>query len=206
MDTDIYEAFRTFLPAYLTPEQKADLYAELDRFPENTNYYLQGRFDAEMLQGDGWSGLYLSDLTTKGGRCVKGIVLSNSCDISLENPSDRPRKVIFSPLRRLSAYREFLLKHKDGAAANSVIDSIRKQRITYMFYLPASGDREEAIAVLDDVSSISLDRFVQGKPEKLFTLSQYGFYIFLLKLSIHFTRFQESIQRFPENSATVPTF
>lgn len=204
MDTDIYEAFKTFLPAYLTPEQKADLYAELDRFPENTNYFLQGRFGTDVLQGDGWNGLYLSNVTTKENRRVKGIILSNSCDISLENSSDRPRKLIFSPLLRLEAYREFLLKHKEEAAVNSVMDSIRQQKITYIFYLPASGDREEAIAVFDDVSSISLNGFIESKAEKLFTLSQYGFYIFLLKLSIHFTRFQEGIQRFPEDSATAP--
>lgn len=31
---------------------------------------------------------------------------------------------------------------------------------------------------------------------KLVTLSQQGFYMFLLKLSIHFCRFQENIARF----------
>ena len=32
-------------------------------------------------------------------------------------------------------------------------------------------------------------------PEKLFTLNQMGFYLFVLKLSIHFCRFQDGVIR-----------
>lgn len=54
------------------------------------------------------------------------------------------------------------------------------------------------MAVLDNVVSIPLDLLVKSKPGKLFCLSQLGFYIFVIKLSIHLTRFQEGIARFDD--------
>jgi uncharacterized protein (TIGR04255 family) len=52
------------------------------------------------------------------------------------------------------------------------------------------------IALLDNIHSIDLEQFLDLDPAKLLTLSQYGFYVFLVKLSIHFTRFQEGVLRF----------
>lgn len=67
-----------------------------------------------------------------------------------------------------------------------------------MFYLPnISGLGEEAIALLDritncDLQKLDLDRLMESR---LFTLSDYGFYIFLFKLSIHLTRIREGVSR-----------
>lgn len=55
---------------------------------------------------------------------------------------------------------------------------------------------DECIALLDDLHTIRLDSF-EGIQErnKILTLNQIGFYIFLFKLSVHFCRFHEEVDR-----------
>lgn len=196
MDMEFLEQFKTFLPAYLTPENKAQLFSELSSFPDNYNYYLSN-FPEETLQGDAWRGLPVCSTANLEKKQVTGIILSNTCDIALENPSDRRRRVVFCPVLSLARYKQILLEKKDEPSVENIVSDIKKQRITYLFYLPAGGDLEEdGVVFFDDVHSIFLDEFVSERDDRTFSLSQYGFYLFLLKLSIHFTRFQEGVNRF----------
>ena len=66
-----------------------------------------------------------------------------------------------------------------------------------MFYLPKGGALEdEYVALLDDLHSIPAHAFERvAEKKKLFTLSMVGFYLFLLKLSVHFCRFHENVAR-----------
>jgi len=88
------------------------------------------------------------------------------------------------------------------AAANveNKLAAIREQKVTSLFYLPPGGRLDgEYIAVLDDIHSLPYSAFAtRGGREKLFTLSQVGFYLFLFKLSVHFCRFHENVPRFDE--------
>jgi len=197
LDPELLDEIKTFFPSYLTHEDKAQLFQELANFPDNFNYYLFKSRPDEFLQGDGWKGFSIVDPDTLSPKIVSGIVLSNSCDIAVENSSDRRRKIVFCPIVSLARYKALLLRHKDTTAVESIMDAIRAQKITYLFYLPPGGALEdECIVFLDDVHSIFLDRFTGAKPVKTFALSQYGFYLLLLKISIHFTRFQEGVRRF----------
>ncbi len=197
MDTEFLEQIKTFLPTYLSPENKAQLYQELSSFPDNYNYYLFDRLE-DTLQGDMWEGFSICDVLHLEKKEITGLILSNSCDIDLSNKSDRQRKVVFCPVISLEKYRQQLCKVKDDVRdVENIINDIKKQKITYLFYLPAGGElKEEGLVFLDDVHSVLLETFSGEKRRKYFTLSQYGFYLFLLKLSIHFTRFQEGIERF----------
>ena len=67
-----------------------------------------------------------------------------------------------------------------------------------MFYLPKnSALGEEAIALLDRINNCDLQKLNLDEltGTRLFTLSDYGFYMFLFKLSIHLTRIREGVQR-----------
>src|SRR5262245_54491687 len=114
------------------------------------------------------------------------MLLSNSCDIALENKRDFPPRIVFAPLIPLQAYVD-LLRSSTGLGAEQIdnkVRSIRKQQITSLFFVPAGGNLEgDHIAVLDDLHSVPLGHFVAEKDRvKLFTLSQMGFYLFLLTL------------------------
>jgi len=197
-----FQRFAHYLPPYLFPEQKERLFDELKDFPKKVNYYLNSHFaEDEMLQGDGWGEVAYYQANTGGEIKVKGIILSNSCDISEENKRAIPMRILFSPLIDLNKYLDRIEKIKGEAAASSVGEAIRKQEITSILYLPESERiKNESIASLDNIVSLPRDFFLKEKPEKLFCLSQSGFYLFVIKLAIHLTRFQEGVTRFDGSS------
>lgn len=191
------ETIQAYIPYYLTQEQKDGLVKALAEFPKPIQYYI-ALYPNELLQGDGWEKLEVIRFETGARDQIKGILLSNSCDISAENKREIPPKITFAPIIKLAKYSELLLKH--GLTPQQISDrfqAIREQRITTMFYLPKGGSlEEEHVALLDDLHTIPARAFEQvAERKKLFTLSLVGFYLFLLKLSVHFCRFHEEVAR-----------
>lgn len=192
------EEIPEYLPYYLTEEKKEGLALALKDFPEKINYFTNQHFEfGTVLQGDGWKGFDVVNIQSMEKKSIKGMVLSNSCDISIANPRDIPTSIVFAPIISLNSYED---KLKESGISEerirSKFQSIKKQEVTSLFYLPASGDLEESIILLDNLHSLPV-RYFQEKTsrKKVFTLSQIGFYLFLFKLSIHFCRFHENLQR-----------
>lgn len=185
------------IPSYLTQASKDNLVKYLSDFPRPIPYYAD-LFPEAILQGDGWTELGLIQYETADRKQVKGMILSNSCDIDSKNEKDRPPKLVFVPIVKMKSYAEQL--ERAGIPRESIeekFNAIRAQKVTTIFYLPQGASLEdEYIAILDDVHAVPFNRFtsIPGKT-KLFTLSQVGFYLFLLKLSVHFCRFHEELQR-----------
>lgn len=193
-----FEEAAVFLPKYLSPEKQGDLFAELKSFPKNMRYYTQKMgLQEDILQGDGWKSFTAIDFETRASKIVSGLILSNSCDIDPANKRSYPVKVLFSPLVSLEKFSA--LMSKKGIPQKKIdafLTNVRKQRITSMFYLPKLEDHfSEYIVLLDDIHSQPLQSFLDATKENIFTLSQYGFYLLLFKLSIHFSRFQEDVDR-----------
>jgi len=185
------------IPYYLSQEAKDNLVKALEEFPKNTAYYID-LYKNDILQGDGWTSFELINFETGDRKKVKGIVLSNSCDIDPTNKRHTRIKITFAPIIRLDRYTKLL--EKSGLSNSSIdgkINAIKEQKVTTLFYLPkGNGLDNEHIAMLDDLHTIPLDAFNDiAEREKLFTLSQIGFYLFILKLSVHFCRFHENIIR-----------
>jgi hypothetical protein len=150
-----------------------------------------------MLQGDAWRQLHLRNFETGEKALVNGVVLSNTCDVAPDNKRDLPSNIVFAPLVALSAYERLL--DNAGVSKQSISDkmnAIRRQRVTNLFYVPAGGALEaEHIVLLDDIHTMPAKAFEVHSSTKIFTLSQAGFYLFILKLSIHFCRFHENLAR-----------
>lgn len=191
------ENIKDHIPYYLAQEAKEGLVKALRDFPEKMNYYTTTHPD-ELLQGDGWNSLDIINVETAERKSIKGIILSNSCDISTENIRDIPARIVFAPIIPLSNYENLLAQRGvDPNKVSSKISSIKKQQVTSLFYLPKGGYLEsDHIAVLDDLHTLPVQRFCEKTDRrKQFTLSQVGFYLFLFKLSIHFCRFHENVFR-----------
>jgi len=198
-DTDLFEKIRLYLPKYLTPEQTRQLFQELRSFPDNFAYYLvDTNLQDSLMQGDGWQGFVVINFETLEKKTVSGVILSNSCDIDNESPTKF--NVLFSPIIKLSRFSERLLAAgKTEEQLSSTLDDIRRQRVTSMFFLPSMNGvlDYDSVVLLDDIHGHPIANFRESTHRQpLFTLSQYGFYLLLLKLSIHFTRFQEDVSRF----------
>lgn len=191
------ETIQAYIPYYLTQEQKDGLVKALAEFPKPIQYYI-ALYPDELLQGDGWEKLEIIRFKNGARDKIKGILLSNSCDISADNKREIPPKITFAPIIKLANYSELLLRH--GLTQQQINDrfqAIREQRITTMFYLPKGGSlEEEYVALLDDLHTVPAHAFEQvAERKKLFTLSLVGFYLFLFKLSVHFCRFHEEVAR-----------
>lgn len=185
------------IPYYLTQEQRKGLALAFDDFnnEKNVNFYID-KYPDDKLQGDGWSKLQILRFNDGQKLNIKGIILSNTCDIAPENQRNLPTNITFAPLIKLSKYIDLLSSSGDlteQQIANK-IEIIKKQKVTSIFFLPSSPDiGEDHIAVLDDVHTIPFSSVANS--EKLFTLSMFGFYLFIFKLSIHFCRFHEEVSR-----------
>ena len=191
------ENLKDMIPYYLTKVQAEGLMVELEKYSDKTNFYTHDHL-TEHLQGDGWRGFQLFDFATGNKITTRGILLSNSCDIDPNNPRPMSAKVIFAPLVKLSRIKELYLKNgQDEKAVENIIHAIKQQHNTQFFFLPAQTTLEEDYAVwLSDIHSMPMQSFIDNASHsKLFTLNLTGFYLFLLKLSIHFCRFHENVDR-----------
>ena len=196
MNQSVYETIREYLPPYLTNGEKWSLFSQLSKFPEDQNIFT-GWADNDAVQADIWTGFRLYDWDTGQPREVTAIILSNSCDLSSENRIDPGQRVMFAPLLNLSRY-EALLKSvgRSQEQIGAAMGSIRRQENARIFYLPAlPGKFPESIALLDNIYSQPLDAFYRCDGQRLTALNLYGFYVLLIKLSIHFTRIQEGLKR-----------
>lgn len=203
MSTNVFldvEKFKDQLPYYLTQQQKEGLLKALEDFPENTSYYLSD-YPVDLknaaLQGDVFNGLTIYGPT--GSRQIKGIILSNSCDIDTQNKRDFPMRAVFAPLVSLTAIVEKLQVAKISQnVIDAKLDAIKKQLVTNIVYLPECEHIPESIIFLDDMHPIPTEelRKCLEEQQKILTLSQVGFYILLFKLSIHFCRFHEKVARY----------
>jgi hypothetical protein len=191
------------IPHYLSAEDQRLLVTELNAISRggSAEFVLSAardQFREQMLQGDGWRGFVLFSFETGERRSVAGLVLSNSCDIDPNNPRDLPTKVTFAPLARLSTFVELLTA--SGISSDRIaskVDSIKSQRTTNIFYLPAGSFlRHDYVIRFDDALSMPVSFHEKSSDRgKLFTLNNTGFYMLVLKLSIHFCRLQEKINR-----------
>ncbi|WP_124295811.1 hypothetical protein [Acetobacter pasteurianus] len=191
------------IPYYLTAEDRQVLVRELEAISQggSAEYILsdyRDNFKSEMLQGDGWKGFQLYIFKKKSLKSVSGLILSNSCDIETKNLRDTPARVTFCPLVKLNKYQEVLKKAQlPEEKIQQKISAIRSQKITNIFFLPAGRwGTDDYIIRFDDIYSMLVKDFHENQEcEKIFTLSNTGFYMLLLKLSIHFCRFQEKVDR-----------
>jgi hypothetical protein len=199
------ETLKKHIPLYLSAEDQRVLIAELDAISRGgeAEYVLSrahDEFGSQMLQGDGWQGFIIFSFDTGEKRSIPGLVLSNSCDLDPDNPRDLPTKVIFAPLARLASYVKFLEESGlDRSRIAAKVGSIKSQQTTSMFYLPAGAFLQHDYVIrLDEAQSMPVSLHTNNpEREKLFTLSNTGFYMLVLKLSIHFCRLQEKVNRRP---------
>ena len=179
------DELKKYLPKYLSEENYKTLLAELKSFP----YNIDGRMYTSMLdknvifQGDGLKKMPIIDLVNieRGVKNVSCLILSNTCDMDLSNSRMFPASIMYAPIINLTKY----------------ISDLKQQKITQIIFLPANSQMEDSIVFLDKIYHVD-NRFINRdtlEDQRLFSLSDYGFYMLIFKLSIHFSRIQEKVNR-----------
>ena len=200
-----FDEVKQYLPQYLSDTASNSLFSELKSFPKNKGFYTHILRDNPIIyQGDGLSSLLHIELPSSKSKEVNGIVISNTCDIDQANSRMIPSRLLHSPILSLKKYTNLLMKlfvengKKPKSKIDDHIDMVKKQKISQIFYLPKGSKlKEDSIIMFDRVSSlpsnyVKNDNIVNNR---LFTLSDFGFYLFIFKLSIHYTRIRENVER-----------
>lgn len=198
------EDIRRYLPQYLSDESVEGLLQEIKNFPNNINnifYTDRLKNDNIIFQGDALNDMPVVNLPDPIIKETLSIVLSNTCDLDLTNKRAFSSQICYAPIFNLEKYinsLKKLKKFKDPASLNQHINLIKKQYITQILYLPIGGNLDyEGIVFLDRINNCH-NTFInreQLSSKRLFTLSNYGFYLLLTKISIHFSRLKEKVDR-----------
>lgn len=194
------EEVSKYLPKYLSPESTEELFNELAQFPDNINarLYTSQLIDKNNLfQGDGICCLPHISLPDSTVYEAPAMIVSNTCD---NEPHIRfiPISIQYTPILKLRKTVKLMRDNGiDEEKIEEFISLIKKQRISQIFYLPVgSGVAEESLIFFDKIASCENNIEKDDIPDmRLFSLSNFGIYLFILKLSIHFTRIQEKVDR-----------
>jgi len=203
-----FEEIKKHFPQYLSAQEQKNLLKELESFPDNIDkrlYSEHARIGGGVLQGDGILGVLCVNMPDSRMDRAPVMIFSNSCDIDKINSREyyTPR-VVYAPIMRFHKYRDMLVKKLVNTKRKSVeaievhLEEIRRQRVTNVFYLPGECLlKDDSLVFMDRMNNMAIDYFYEEKldKKKIFSLSDYGFYLFLFKLSVHFTRVRESVKR-----------
>jgi len=193
-----FDEFKQYLPRYLSGDEQQSLFRDLSQFPANINdrMYTRSLWDEPyVFQGDGIRDMLVVELPDTSVKPAPCMVISNTCDMSPENRHPTPMRAAYAPIINLSKFEAAI---DQTQAVNDYLADVRKQRVSNVFYLPQGGGLEyEGMVMLDRLNNCGLSALNNDSlPERrLFTLSNYGFYVFVFKLSIHFTRIREQVAR-----------
>jgi hypothetical protein len=197
-----FDEIKKYLPKYLSQEATEKLFQDLKDFPENIHKRLYGNIlenESDIFQGDGITNLPIINLPDETVRNGKVMILSNTCDINSDNERLLFPRIVYCPILKLSNFVEMLKKRQVASERiTQVVNTIKKQEVSSIFYLPQGGNlEEEYIAILENVNNcdVRVVKLEEVSKRRLFSLSNYGFYLFLFKLSIHFTRIREAVER-----------
>jgi hypothetical protein len=192
---------KKYLPQYLNAESGKVLFDALQQFPDNIDsrlYETQLSDKFYVFQGDGLTRLpfiFFPDRTIHEGPAM---ILSNTCDNISRDNRYSPIHLIYAPIIKLSKFVELL--RENGIEQDKIdnhISTIKKQYVTQIFYLPAGGGiSEESLVFFDKINNCeNMIEQEHIRDLRIFSLSNYGFYLLLLKISVHFTRIQEKVDR-----------
>jgi len=178
---NIKESIKQFLPKYLSETDQKKLLKEIVDFPHN----LDSRFYTNVLknelfvfQGDGISGLTISNLPSKEFLYAKCLVTSNTCDIDPDNKRLFESRLTYCPIVDLEKYINNLVAQKiEDTKIENHLKDLRSQKITQILYLPKSNKIKESIVFLDRTNNCPIKVITKKniKKNRLFTLSNYGF-------------------------------
>lgn len=197
-----FEDFKIFLPKFLSAESEKKLFEELSDFPNSFDQriYLGPISEPNgLLQGDCVDGLPVFNLPSPSIKYSKALLLSNSCDVDPQNSRLVPIRLTYCPIFSFekveSALRE---SHPDATnRINSFLAAVKEQRVSQVLYLPKGHRVEESLVFFDRICSCAPSSEISNETLRKisFRLGNYGFYVLLLKLSIHFCRMRDGVDR-----------
>jgi hypothetical protein len=195
------EELRQFLPIFLSQGSQKAFIDEIKYFltSQPKPFYTSAWADTAILfQGDGLKGLSIINLPDPTIKSGSALLLSNTCDMDISNQRLFDSSLIYTPIFSLQRYLGVLSNQFPKERVSAHESDIRQQLITQIFFLPQGAKlSDDSIVFLDRLNSapsntVDLRKVPQNR---LFTLSDFGAWLLALKLSIHFCRIRDRVDR-----------
>jgi hypothetical protein len=206
------ENLELLLPSYLIDSQKSRLKDALSQFVNKdsneinyTDFYREFNH-SYFLQSDLVREIRFAEWEDNSATFIKAytqaIIISNTCDISFENKrSINSKQCLLAPLVDFQDYLNDL--ESNGYNEDQILafsKNVRYQLSTNIFYLPQNHiDNREYIVLLDNIfwfPTEELNSYINEiQKTRITSLSHFGFYLFILKLSYHLCRLPEQCDR-----------
>ena len=145
---------RVYLPKYLSAENYDQLISQLRDFPANIDkrMFTIGLEPNIIYQGDALKDMPVVnienlDLGVKQRPCM---IVSNTCDMDLNNTRMYPTTMLYTPIVQLNNYIKVLSQY--GASEEKIknhISDVKAQKVSSMFYLPSIGELGESVVFFD---------------------------------------------------------
>ena len=123
------------------------------------------------------------------------MLLSNTCDMDFEGKT-RKKYISIAPIFSFEDFAEEG-KHQEYSENgwHDFLEDIEKNRIINILHIPEKKPLKASVVFLDKICSIDpyllKTRLDKNKSKKILSLSQIGFYFFLIKLTYHFARYED---------------
>lgn len=206
----IFDEFKKYLPFYLSSESQKELmdlvrqFTKNGRIPDSSFYTIKLTAEKSLFQGDIIRNMPIIDLRKEDdgqfytkSKQGTAMLLSNTCDMDPANIRKYPLMINYAPVIELDKYSQFLRGLGfESKKIDSHFQTIKTESISNLLYIPQFKDLKESIVFLDRIYNASPALIYDTALEnKVTTLSDFGFYLLIAKLSIHFSRMQEKVQR-----------
>lgn len=195
------QSFENLIPSYLSSERKQRLVEGLSQFKSNlrsqicyNDFYTSTK---NLLQSDIIESVKLINWTDTDNCKIgfsPGIIISSSCDINVDNPrTTNIKQALFAPIIELDEYVKNLKEDRfSEEQISEFVRVLKRQEHTNLFYLPAnSKNGKEYIVFFDKITWRPISDIKQITESKYLSLSTFGYYLFLMKLSYNFCRLPE---------------
>lgn len=123
---------------------------------------------------------------------MPAIILTSTCD--MQEDQSRGEHCLIAPLMSFETYKQYKPTDYSAEKWNDYLIKIKASKINELLYVPRFDSLDESVVYLDKVCSVSPDvlrkRMSDSKSVRIASLSQYGWYFFMAKLSHYFIRFE----------------
>lgn len=202
--------FDELLPPYLSSQEKGRLQKGLEQFirssqknktPDYSSFFLD-ESPNYFMQSDILNSVRMISWDTEAKDFRTGfspaMLISNTCDLSKENiHTINKKEALFAPIIEIKEYCSDL--EKEGYKKDHIstfYNTLRKQEFSNLFYIPPNNkNKKDYMVFLDKVSWFPSSELLNDNVElnslRFISLSNFGYYLFILKLSYHLCRLPE---------------
>lgn len=184
------EGFRIALSSFLKSNQISN-----DPFSYHKNdFFLQGDI-LKNVPFPLWKDE--SFLTYPNGNCI---ILSNTCDMDVENTRIHPIDCVLAPIFSIDKYQNLLRSQQQSKnSIDNFYTNLINYQMSHLFYLPIdenynySRSSKGYFVSLD--RAFSLPRSVLKLDQHVKSFNQFGSYLFSFQISVNFCRLHDKVDR-----------